>query len=57
MGWDSIAPFVTGDRSHNAAFVLCKTSNPSSKVISIFDPFILFYHSNFKLGVTRFKVG
>eukprot|EP01041_Mallomonas_annulata_P002641 gene2641-5183_t len=31
MGWDSIAPFVTGTYSTRAVFVLCKTSNPSSK--------------------------
>lgn len=31
MGWDSIAPFVTGKYASKAAFVLCKTSNSSSK--------------------------
>lgn len=30
MGWDSVKPFVTGDFSHKGAFILCKTSNPSS---------------------------
>ena len=30
MGWDSLAPFVTGPYSHKGAFVLCKTSNPGS---------------------------
>jgi uridine monophosphate synthetase len=30
MGWDSIKPFVTGVYSNRGAFVLCKTSNPSS---------------------------
>lgn len=32
MGLDSIRPFVTGKFADRAAFVLCKTSNPSSKV-------------------------
>lgn len=32
MGWDSIKPFVTGAYSCKGAFILCKTSNPSSKV-------------------------
>ena len=31
MGWDSVQPFVTGKFSHKGAFILCKTSNPSSK--------------------------
>lgn len=34
MGWDSLAPFVDSATSYGktkAAFVLCKTSNPSSK--------------------------
>jgi uridine monophosphate synthetase len=31
MGLDSIRPFVTGKYQDRAAFVLCKTSNPSSK--------------------------
>mmetsp|Transcript_13017 Transcript_13017/g.19152 ORF Transcript_13017/g.19152 Transcript_13017/m.19152 type:complete len:554 (+) Transcript_13017:26-1687(+) len=30
MGWDSIAPFVTGEYSNKGAFLLCKTSNPGS---------------------------
>jgi uridine monophosphate synthetase len=30
MGWDSIAPFLTGVYSNKGAFVLCKTSNPGS---------------------------
>lgn len=33
MGWDSLAPFVDPDKGYGAskgAFVLCKTSNPSS---------------------------
>eukprot|EP00543_Licmophora_paradoxa_P008444 CAMPEP_0202444904 /NCGR_PEP_ID=MMETSP1360-20130828/3821_1 /ASSEMBLY_ACC=CAM_ASM_000848 /TAXON_ID=515479 /ORGANISM="Licmophora paradoxa, Strain CCMP2313" /LENGTH=524 /DNA_ID=CAMNT_0049061003 /DNA_START=226 /DNA_END=1800 /DNA_ORIENTATION=- len=31
MGWDSVAPFVTGEQyQHKAAFLLCKTSNPGS---------------------------
>ena len=30
MGWDSVKPFVTGAYSNKGAFVLCKTSNPSS---------------------------
>jgi len=30
MGWDSVAPFVTGKYSDKGAFVLCKTSNPGS---------------------------
>ena len=38
MGWDSIKPFVTGPYANRGAFVLCKTSNPSSKV-SISDIF------------------
>ena len=33
MGWDSIRPFVTGSHADKGAFVLCKTSNPSSKDI------------------------
>jgi orotidine 5'-phosphate decarboxylase subfamily 2 len=33
MGWDSIGPFVTDKFADKAAFILCKTSNPSSKVI------------------------
>merc|ERR1719310_1950730 len=34
MGWDSLAPFVDPKKGYGAtkgAFVLCKTSNPSSK--------------------------
>ena len=30
MGWNSISPFVTGPYQDRGAFVLCKTSNPSS---------------------------
>ena len=30
MGWDSIAPFVTGKYANKGAFLLCKTSNPGS---------------------------
>jgi uridine monophosphate synthetase len=30
MGWDSIAPFISGKYSDKGAFVLCKTSNPGS---------------------------
>ncbi len=30
MGWDSVAPFITGTYSDKGAFVLCKTSNPGS---------------------------
>lgn len=30
MGWDSVAPFVTGKYSNKGAFLLCKTSNPGS---------------------------
>jgi len=30
LGWDSIAPFVGARRRDKGAFVLCKTSNPSS---------------------------
>ena len=33
MGWDSVQPFVTGSNVDKAAFVLCKTSNPSSSDI------------------------
>lgn len=32
MGWDSIQPFVTGNYGGKGAFILCKTSNKSSKV-------------------------
>ena len=32
MGWDSIQPFVSGNYHNKGAFILCKTSNPSSKV-------------------------
>lgn len=32
MGWDSVSPFVTGSYADKGAFVLCKTSNPSSNV-------------------------
>jgi orotidine 5'-phosphate decarboxylase subfamily 2 len=32
MGTDSIRPFVTNKFKDRAAFILCKTSNPSSKV-------------------------
>jgi uridine monophosphate synthetase len=32
MGWDSINPFVTGKYENKGAFILCKTSNKSSKV-------------------------
>jgi uridine monophosphate synthetase len=39
MGLDSIKPFVTEKFADRAAFVLCKTSNPSSKVSAI----ALFY--------------
>jgi len=31
MGWDSVQPFVTGNYENRGAFILCKTSNPSSK--------------------------
>jgi len=31
MGWDSVQPFVTGKYAGRGAFILCKTSNPSSK--------------------------
>ena len=31
MGYDAIKPFVTGKYATKGAFVLCKTSNPSSK--------------------------
>jgi orotidine 5'-phosphate decarboxylase subfamily 2 len=31
MGWDSVQPFVTGKYADKGVFVLCKTSNPSSK--------------------------
>lgn len=31
MGWDSVQPFVTGQYTDRGAFILCKTSNPSSK--------------------------
>ena len=31
MGWDSIHPFVSGKNADKGAFILCKTSNPSSK--------------------------
>lgn len=31
MGYDSILPFVTGKYSDKGAFILCKTSNPSSE--------------------------
>ena len=31
MGWDSVHPFVTGQYCDRGAFILCKTSNPSSK--------------------------
>jgi len=30
MGWDSIAPFVTGKYAGKGGFLLCKTSNPGS---------------------------
>ena len=30
MGWDSVAPFVTGKYAAKGAFLLCKTSNPGS---------------------------
>jgi len=33
MGWDSVQPFVTGSNATKGAFVLCKTSNPSSSDI------------------------
>lgn len=33
MGWDSVQPFVTGKYNNNGAFILCKTSNPSSSNI------------------------
>lgn len=31
MGWDSVQPFVTGSYETKGAFILCKTSNKSSK--------------------------
>lgn len=31
MGWDSIEPFVKEEFAAKGAFVLCKTSNPSSR--------------------------
>lgn len=31
MGWDSIKPFITGAYENKGAFVLCKTSNQSSR--------------------------
>mmetsp|Transcript_32356 Transcript_32356/g.102861 ORF Transcript_32356/g.102861 Transcript_32356/m.102861 type:complete len:520 (-) Transcript_32356:91-1650(-) len=30
MGWDAVKPFCTGEYASKGAFVLCKTSNPSS---------------------------
>jgi len=33
MGWDSIQPFVTGNYGGKGAFILCKTSNKSSKEV------------------------
>mmetsp|Transcript_17037 Transcript_17037/g.17787 ORF Transcript_17037/g.17787 Transcript_17037/m.17787 type:complete len:519 (+) Transcript_17037:20-1576(+) len=33
MGWDSIEPFVSGNYQNKGAFILCKTSNPSSNDI------------------------
>ena len=33
MGHDAVEPFISGFYAHKAAFVLCKTSNPSSKEV------------------------
>ena len=33
MGWDSVQPFVSGRYTDRGAFILCKTSNKSSKDI------------------------
>ncbi|KAJ1397745.1 orotidine-5-phosphate decarboxylase/orotate phosphoribosyltransferase, partial [Ochromonadaceae sp. CCMP2298] len=35
MGWDSVAPFVTGQFANKGAFVLCKTSNNSSNDVQV----------------------
>ena len=37
MGWDSIEPFISGEYSDKGAFILCKTSNPSSNELLAFD--------------------
>lgn len=37
MGWDSVAPFITGKYSDKGAFVLCKTSNPGSNDLLALD--------------------
>ena len=37
MGWDSIEPFISGEYSDKGAFILCKTSNPSSSELLAFD--------------------
>ena len=46
MGLDSIRPFVTGKHASCAAFVLCKTSNPSSKVMNERSMTIHSFHRN-----------
>ncbi|RYH31491.1 orotate phosphoribosyltransferase [archaeon] len=35
MGWDSVKPFVTGKYEAKGAFILCKTSNPSSSEMQL----------------------
>jgi uridine monophosphate synthetase len=37
MGWDSVAPFISGEYSDKGAFVLCKTSNPGSNDLLALD--------------------
>lgn len=37
MGWDSVAPFITGKYADKGAFVLCKTSNPGSNDLLALD--------------------
>lgn len=51
MGLDSIKPFVTGKYADRAAFVLCKTSNPSSKVSTLHS--LPMMHLPYITGVPR----
>lgn len=49
MGWDAVHPFVTQSYSGRGAFILCKTSNPSSSV------WLNFILSLFYYGLMFFK--
>jgi len=53
MGWDSIKPFLTGSYAHKGVFILCKTSNPSSKVDITLHSLAHIFN---KIGSSKFNV-